>query len=71
MPDMDGLEVITELRRSHPDVKIIAISGGGSLAPGPYLRSAKILGADRTISKPFNNEEILSAVAELAEEAGG
>jgi len=29
MPEMEGIETIMELRRRFPDVKIIAMSGGG------------------------------------------
>jgi CheY-like chemotaxis protein len=32
MPEKDGLEVLRELRRMHPSVKIIAISGPGGTA---------------------------------------
>ena len=31
MPEKDGLEMITELRKDYPDIKIIAITGGGRL----------------------------------------
>ena len=40
MPERDGLEAIGELRRSAPDVKIIAISGGSKIGPGLYLDAA-------------------------------
>ena len=33
MPNMDGLETITELQRNFPDTKIIAFSGGGFTLP--------------------------------------
>ncbi len=65
MPEKDGIETILDLRRDHPNLKVIAISGGGRSTPDNYLHSAKLLGADRAIRKPFTNEEILSAVAEL------
>lgn len=31
MPEQEGMEIIMELRRDYPDVKIIAISGAGAL----------------------------------------
>ena len=65
MEDMDGIEVIMHLKNQHPDIKIIAISGGGRGDPNSYLESAKGLGADCTIMKPFSNDEITSAVKEL------
>ncbi|MFW5837891.1 MAG: response regulator, partial [Desulfovibrionaceae bacterium] len=29
MPEMDGLEAINRLREKHPDLRVLAISGGG------------------------------------------
>ncbi len=68
MPEKDGIETILDLRREHPQLKVIAISGGGRSTPENYLHSARLLGADRAIRKPFKNEEILAAVRELSEE---
>jgi CheY-like chemotaxis protein len=65
MPEKDGIETIMELRRDFPDVKIIAISGGGRSHPGPYLNSAKELGAQYTFAKPVKRKELLKAVREL------
>ena len=36
MPDRDGLEAIGQLRRTRPDLRIIAISGGGRVGPDVY-----------------------------------
>ncbi len=65
MPEKEGLETIRELRREFPDVKIIAISGGGSRGELAYLPAAKKLGAHRTFIKPFELDEMLTAVREL------
>lgn len=40
MPGKEGIETIIELRRDFPEVKIIAISGGGRIAPRDYLAMA-------------------------------
>jgi CheY-like chemotaxis protein len=50
MPEQEGLETILELRRLQPDLKIIAISGGGRMVPGDYLPIARHLGAARTLA---------------------
>ena len=67
MPEKEGLETIMELRRDFPDIKIIAISGGGRVDPESYLTLAKGFGALRTLAKPFEREELLVAVRELLE----
>jgi len=48
-----------------PDVKIIAISGGGRLDPKQYLSIAKSFGVQCTFAKPVEREELLNAVKEL------
>ena len=65
MPGKEGIETIMELKRISPEVKIIAISGGGRNDPENYLHLAKQLGAQRTIAKPFGGEELLKTVREL------
>ena len=65
MPKKEGLETIMELKRDFPDVKIIAISGGGRISPKEYLSMAKKLGARHTFSKPVEREKLLAAVREL------
>lgn len=65
MPVKEGIETIAELVKDHPDVKIIAMSGGGRLKPDSYLNLAETFGAARSFTKPINREELLAAVAEL------
>jgi len=65
MPEKDGLETITELRKDFPEVKIIAMSGGGSKGPESNLQAAKRLGAVCTLTKPVRRKEMLSAVKEF------
>lgn len=65
MPGKEGIQTIYELRRASPDLKIIAISGGGHLESEGYLRMAGKLGADFTLGKPFEPPEIEAAVKKL------
>lgn len=64
MPGKEGLETITELRRSHPGVRVIAMSGGGTKGMMDVLNIATMLGARRTLAKPFTREQLLEAVRE-------
>ncbi|MDZ7724374.1 MAG: response regulator [candidate division KSB1 bacterium] len=62
MPEKEGMETIQEAKENRPDLKIIAISGGGRIMAQDYLNTAKILGADLTLKKPFRRQDILDAV---------
>jgi CheY-like chemotaxis protein len=66
MPEKEGIATIMELRQDFPDVKIIAISGGGRLEPGQYLSMAKSFGVQYTFAKPVEREDLLEAVRELS-----
>jgi DNA-binding NtrC family response regulator len=62
MPERDGLEFITEVRKKFPEVKIIAMSGGGHIARDSYLRIAKNFGAHVLLEKPFSQSGVLGAI---------
>jgi CheY-like chemotaxis protein len=65
MPEKEGIETIVELRRLQPNLKIIAMSGGGYLHCADYLQIARRLGANKTLAKPFTAHEVIEAVASL------
>lgn len=69
MPDVDGLELISNIQAVYPKLKVIAISGGGAQeGPETYLRDAKELGATRCLTKPFMLKELAAMVQDLLEE---
>jgi len=61
MPGMDGLDVIQLLHTTRPACKIIAMSGNSW--EWDYLDTAKHLGANDTLNKPFSLQELLHAIA--------
>jgi len=65
MPKKDGLETIRDLRNEWPQVKIIAMSGGGyrMMTQQSVLGAAADFGALRTLAKPFSCQALLRAVA--------
>jgi YesN/AraC family two-component response regulator len=65
MPEKEGFETIRELKRDFPEVKLIAISGGGFVGAEPYLKMAESLGVTHNFAKPIEREELLDAVQEL------
>jgi len=62
MPDKDGLEIIQDLRKLNPTVRILAISGGGRVDANEYLAVARKFGAVEVLSKPFTKDELRRAV---------
>ena len=62
MPEQDGIGVIMAMRRERPDVKIIAMSGGGRIGKSDFLTVAKKLGADAVIAKPFDVDELIGLI---------
>jgi DNA-binding response OmpR family regulator len=67
MPEKEGLETITELRRKFPQTRIIAISGGSRLRVQQidHLATAREIGADDVLSKPFDPAQLVDAVQRL------
>ena len=53
MPEKEGIEIIMELRDSHPGLPVIAISDGGRRGALEYLPMARAMGAKATLKKPF------------------
>ena len=62
MPGIDGLVVIDELQEIAPEVKIIAISGGGYGGAVDLLSDAEALGACRSFSKPVDIGAFMAAI---------
>jgi CheY-like chemotaxis protein len=63
MPQMDGAQVIVEVKRLRPGLPVLAISGGRrSLSPRFNLDTAVIAGAAQSLSKPFGRAALQAAV---------
>lgn len=62
MPDMDGLELIRAVRGLAPDIRVIAMSGGGRRGNQDFLQFASTFGADVVLSKPFTGEALMDAL---------
>ena len=65
MPEKEGLELIFYLKGKNPELKIVAISGGGRFNYEGYLTGAKLLGADLIFQKPLVHKEFVQAVSDL------
>jgi DNA-binding response OmpR family regulator len=62
MPNKEGFETISELKRINDSVKIIAISGGSRNGIGAYLPIAENLGAKAILYKPFDESELIQTI---------
>lgn len=66
MPNMDGLEVITEIKRKSPESRIIVMTGGTAKVDRNLLLStAKAMRAHRVVAKPIDLKELRTAVNEV------
>ena len=65
MPEKDGIATMMDLQRKQNDVKLIAISGGGTLLKNyDYLEYASALGALACFKKPIEPSPFLDAIAQ-------
>jgi DNA-binding NtrC family response regulator len=68
MPGRDGLQTIFELAQMSPELRIIAISGGGTdsnLSADAMLKIARLLGASTTLEKPFGFKRLHELVDQV------
>ena len=65
MPGACGAAAIAELKRAHPGIALIALSGHFSSGQGLSAEAAISAGAERAFAKPVKRADLLQAVAEL------
>jgi CheY-like chemotaxis protein len=64
MPEREGLQLIQDVRKLHPETRIVAMSG--NLRAGNYLSIARVLGASQTLRKPLAVSELLRSLRVVA-----
>ena len=65
MPNMDGTEALKQIKDYDEDAKAVMITAAGQ--QNKVIEALKI-GAEKFITKPFDKEEVVKAVTELAAE---
>lgn len=66
MPDMDGVELIIQIKKDYPEMNIIVMSGGGNFGGTEnYLQIAKGLGVNKIFNKPVRMDALFEAINEL------
>lgn len=69
MPGEDGLAEIRELRAGWPNLKIVAMSGAADRGDVDLLEVAQAFGADASVAKPFELDDLLALVRRLLGDA--
>lgn len=69
LPDGSGIELIQDIRETHPDMPIIAISGYLSDESASVRETLAALHVTRFLAKPFERHDLLSAVRNALEGA--
>ncbi|HHH48161.1 MAG TPA: response regulator [Gammaproteobacteria bacterium] len=71
MPEKNGIDMIMELKKEFPSIRVVAISGGGGITGSfDYLPVAKLVGALHILQKPFTLQALKSAVVEALRAPG-
>lgn len=68
MPEVEGIEVLTALRRARPELPIFLMSGGSRISKmnnDTIFEQAQLLGAKKIFKKPFDVKELVVAIHEL------
>ena len=65
MPGQDGILTLRQIRKQFPAVKVIVISGGDSSGLLDLRHDAELLGAVKSLQKPFTAAELVQTVREV------
>ncbi|MCB9964843.1 MAG: response regulator [Rhodospirillales bacterium] len=65
MPNKTGFDLIDDVKKSHQNMKIIAISGGGNYLTSSMTTKLANLRADKALSKPFMPNQIIQAIDDI------
>jgi len=68
LPDIDGMEVIKQLKEENPETEVIVITGYGTTATAV---EAMKLGVHDFLPKPFTEDQIKTAIDEALKEHVG
>ncbi len=65
MPGQDGILTLRQIRKKFPAVKVIVISGGDSTGLLDLRHDAELLGAVKSLQKPFTAAELVQTVRDV------
>jgi CheY-like chemotaxis protein len=63
MPQMDGVEFVTQLRKFNPDVPVIVVSGSTRNIMQRYgIDTIEVPGANASLPKPFKGADLMAQI---------
>ncbi len=65
MPEMDGIESLSLIKKANPEAKVIMITAAGQ---EQKMVTALKRGADEFITKPFQKKEVIDALKKMVTE---
>jgi CheY-like chemotaxis protein len=68
MPGQDGIMTLRQIRKEFPDVKVITMSGGSTVGDLDLQQGAALLGARKTLEKPFTARDVIESVRAVLQE---
>ena len=63
--EQDGIDVVLRMHRERPDVKIIALSGGGRIVKLDYHSVVETLDADAVLEKGQGDRVLIETLSKL------
>ncbi len=67
MPEMDGIEALKQIKKDHPEAKVVMITAAGQKEK---MMEAVKLGASEFVAKPLTEESVLEAMEHCKKELG-
>ena len=65
MPKVDGIELIKEVKAKYPDIKVIAMSGGGLAANYEQVFKAAQKYVTHFLEKPFSKTQLINIIERM------
>ncbi|PCJ63390.1 MAG: hypothetical protein COA79_00865 [Planctomycetota bacterium] len=63
MPESDGIELISKIKELRSDLKVIGMTGGGTIASANKLKTSfSGFYFETILTKPFEDSELLEAI---------
>lgn len=61
MPDMNGFQLLTEIKKISPELQVIALSGQPNVSPSDYLKK----GFSGSLLKPYSSKKLLELIEDV------